>query len=72
VEKAQVTIITQSSGTPWQPITERHVKWLEMIKTFPSYNRFDESAHLQQLKNQLRYNMLIKEAEEAERMIADV
>jgi transcriptional regulator with XRE-family HTH domain len=72
VEKAQAFLRQQSNGTPWQPITQRHVQWLEMVKTFPSYNRFDESAHLQHLRDQLRYKLLVKELEEVERMISEL
>lgn len=70
--KAQEKLAEQSKGTPWKPITERHVQWLEMIKTFKSYKRFDEAAYISHQWNKLRYIMLLQEAEEAERMAGEV
>lgn len=70
--KVQAQLMEQSRGTIWQPITKRHVEWLEIVKSCGNYTRFDEAAYLQQLRDQLRYTMLIKEAEEAERMLAEL
>lgn len=68
VEKAQAWLKAQSEGTPWQPVTEWHVRWLELEKSFTGNYLFNETAYCQHLRNQFRYQMLLKEAEEAERL----
>lgn len=58
----------QSKATGYNPINEFHLAWLEIQRKANSLHRFDEKAWLQYQRNTLRYNTLLKEAEEAEKL----
>lgn len=71
VEKVQSQLLAQSNG-PWQPVSQRQQQWLKMVKEFHSFTRANEGSYIEQQLLQLRYNMLVMEAAEAEKMLAEL
>jgi transcriptional regulator with XRE-family HTH domain len=71
-EKVIASLAEQSKTTGYNPINQNHLKWLELQRQENSRDRFREEAWLEHKFNQLRYTMLLKEAEEAERLAGEM
>ncbi len=67
---AELKELSQKPGL--ESTFELHDTWLEIQEKKNNRDRFDEKAGLEHLRNQFRYNMLIKEAEEAEKMAGEI
>ena len=72
LEQVHTSLLEQSKGATWKPVSEHQKHWLEMVKGFSSFNEPDEESFIQQQLLQLKYKTLLYEAEEAERMMAEL
>jgi transcriptional regulator with XRE-family HTH domain len=72
IEKVFATLLEQSKDSPWQPVSEHHTRWLGMAKELSSFSQSGEAHFIRQQLLELKYKMLVQEAEEAERMIAEL
>ncbi len=72
VEKVQAQLLEQSNGSAWQPVNQRQQKWLELAKGFSEFTRPDDKLKIELSLLQLRHKMLLQEADEAERMLAEL
>ena len=71
-DKVIAFLAEQSKTTGYNPINENHLKWLELQRQQNSRDQFREEDWLEHQCNQLRYTMLLKEAEEAERLAGEI
>ena len=71
-DKVIAFLAEQSKTTGYNPINQNHLEWLELQRQQNSRTQFREEDWLEHQRNQLRYTMLLKEAEEAERLAGEI